>query len=263
MLEIARLTFVGIYRDRIFQGISAAALLFLAIPAISSLSMRQVTEVAVTLSLSGLSFILLLLTVFLGALSLWRDIEKRYVQSVFPLPLSRMTFLIGKFLGVAAFLFCVGVFLGGVTLVVVKIAAGIYPPQREIAWAAIVVAVAFTILKYVLLVSLTFLVSTVSTSFFLPVFATVALYLMGNASQEVYDFLHSPSGQDMSAFLKAAVSGLYYVLPNFAAFDFNVHAVYSLDLPWAGICLTVGYFAVYTATVLFLATLLFRGREFS
>ncbi|HCB31456.1 MAG TPA: hypothetical protein DEP50_12775, partial [Acinetobacter lwoffii] len=76
MISILQITLKGIFRDRIFQGIMALAVLFLLIPFAASLSMRQTTELSITLSLSLISFIMLLLAVFLGATSIWKDIER-------------------------------------------------------------------------------------------------------------------------------------------------------------------------------------------
>ncbi|MDY0302111.1 MAG: ABC transporter permease, partial [Trichlorobacter sp.] len=61
MRDIILITLKGIFRDRVFQGILVLGILFLFIPSAASLSMRQVTELSITLSLSLISFILLLL----------------------------------------------------------------------------------------------------------------------------------------------------------------------------------------------------------
>ena len=82
MFEIFQMSLKGVFRDRVFQGILTVAMVFAAIPSISSLSMRQVTESSLTLSLSLFSFIMLLLAVFLGGTSLWKDIERRYTFGI-------------------------------------------------------------------------------------------------------------------------------------------------------------------------------------
>jgi len=75
----------------------------LFIPSIAELSMRQSTELAITLSLSLISLIQLLLAIFLGATSIWKDIERRYTFSVLSLPISRSAFLAGRFFAIALF----------------------------------------------------------------------------------------------------------------------------------------------------------------
>ena len=261
MNHIALVTLKGVFRDRVFQGICMTALLFPFIPAVASLSMRQVTELSITLCLSLISFILLLLAVFLGGASIWKDLERRYAFSVLGMPLRRSDYLVGKFCGIAVFLILAAFSLAGVTMVVIYYASGIYPSPRPVVWNYLLLAVLFDTMKYILLVAVAFLFSSVSTSFFLPVFGTIALYLVGSASQEAYDFILSPSGRKLPAMIQASAKGLYYILPNFTAFNLKLNAIYGVPVSPRGLSLTFGYFVVYTALMLGLASALFNRRE--
>ncbi len=262
MIEILRITLKGIIRDRVFQGIMVLAVLFLFIPSAASLSMRQVTELSITLSLSLISFILLLLAVFLGATSIWKDIERRYTFSVLSLPLSRTTYLLGRFCGIALFLLITALFLGTVSLLVIKVSSAIYPPTRSILWSAIVVTIIFDALKYILVVAVTMLLATVSTSFFLPIFGAVSAFLVGTITQQVFDYLQTPSAQKaVSVAVKNAAQLLYYLLPNLNSFDLKVNAIYAIPLNPSGLVLTVLYFVVYTGIVLAIGAFLFERRE--
>jgi len=261
MFDIVRVTLKGIFRDRVFHGILVAALLLPLVPAVSRLSMRQVTELSVTLSLSLISFILLLLAVFLGGTSLWKDMERRYTFSVLSLPLTRTSYLLGRFFGIALFLLLVAVLLGCLAGCVVLFVSGSSPPDRPVVWANICAAVLFDAFKYILLVAVAVLFSTVSTSFFLPIFGTISAFLVGNASQQVYDYVHSQAGLALSPLLRGCASALYYLIPNFSAFDLKVNAIYGVPLARGGLVLTFGYLVVYTAILLTLAALLFARRE--
>lgn len=261
MRDIVRITLVGIFRDRVFYGILMVALIFLIIPLVSSLSMRQVTELSITLSLSLISFILLLLSVFLGATSVWKDIERRYTYSVISLPISRGTYLVGKFIGISLFLLLITIVLGSIACLVVNFASGIYPSERPILWSNLLLCFIFDALKYILLVAYAFLFSTVSTSFFLPVFGTIVIFLAGSATQQVYDYINSPSSAMLSPVAKKFASVFYYVLPNFSAFDLHVNAIYGLAVPAQAILLPSLYFVIYTSLVLVAATMVFARRE--
>jgi len=92
-------------RDRIFHAVlGVELLLFLLVPTFSLFSMRQIQELSITISLSIISFTLLILATLLGASTVWRDIEKRYAASVLTLPTPRSSFIIGKFVGTALIL---------------------------------------------------------------------------------------------------------------------------------------------------------------
>ncbi|MDY0268934.1 ABC transporter permease [Trichloromonas sp.] len=255
------ITLRGIFRDRIFQGILTASLIFLVIPSISTLSMRQVTELSLTLCLSLESFILLLLAVFLGGISLWKDMERRYTHSVLTLPLSRTRYLLKRFSGISCFLLLAAALLGLLSILVVFFVSLGYPPDRPVVWVNVLAAIGFDALKCILLVAIAMFFSSVSTSFFLPIFGTIATFLVGGASQQAYDYVHSSAGQTLSPLVRQAASALYYILPNFSAFDLKVNAIYALPLDLPGLGLTLGYFVVYTAMALTLAALIFTRRE--
>lgn len=255
-------TLKGIFRDRVFHGILVAAMVIFFIPAVSTFSMRQVTELAMTLSLSLISFLFLLLSVFLGAVGLWKDLDRRYLFPVLGLSIKRHSYLLGKFSGMAIFFAIALLVLGSAAAIVVKLAIGIYPPDRPVAWWTFFLALGFDGLKYLILLAFGFLFSTLSTSFFLPVFGTLAVFIVGSASQQVYDFVHSQGGKTVPHFLHWVISGLYYLLPNFSAFNLSVNAVYSLPISPSVLALTLGYFFLYLGILLTLCCLLFERKDF-
>ena len=261
MTTIIRITLKGIFRDRVFQGIMVTGCVFLLIPVMSSLSMRQVTELSLTLSLSLISFILLLLAVFLGGTSLWKDIERRYTFSVLSLPISRQSYMIGRFGGTALFVLLTAFMLGLLAFAVVWYASTLYPPERPVVWSIMAICILFDALKYILLIAVAFLFSTISTSFFLPVFGSIATFLAGGVTQQVYEFVNSPAAVKLSPMVKQLAIGLYYVLPNFGAFDLKVNAIYGLPLPSNGLFLTAAYFVVYVGGLLSIAAMIFSRRE--
>lgn len=261
MTTIIGITLKGIFRDRIFQGIMVSALMFLVIPFVASLSMRQVTELSITLSLSLISFVLLLLSVFLGGTMLWKDIERRYTYSVLSLPMSRTAYLLGRFTGVALFLLLTALVLGIFSSVTIQLASGINPSERPLVWSTIFLAVVLDACKYILLVAVALLLSTFSTSFFLPVFGTIAVFMAGSATQQVYDYLHSPAAQKIAPTTVWAGNLVYYLLPNFSAFDLKVNAIYALPINTGGIVLTMAYCAIYISVLLGGAALALGRRE--
>ena len=103
--------------------------------------------------------------------------------------------------------------------------------------------------------------SSVSTSFYFPFFGTIAIYLAGSGAQEVYEYITGPFGKTICPGTTALLKGVYYLLPNFAAFDFKVHAVYALPLTLDAMLLPTGYFVTYTGLLLGLAVWVFNRRE--
>jgi ABC-type transport system involved in multi-copper enzyme maturation permease subunit len=252
----------GMVRDRVLYGVfGMAAAMILLVPALSSFSMRQVQELSISLSLSVVSGVLLVVTLLLGASSIWRDIERRYTSAVLPLPLSRATFLLSKFFSIALFLLLSILVLGiGCSLVIV-LASSTYPSDTPIHWGNIVIALCGKLGKYTMLAAFALMLSSLSTSFYLPFFGTLAIYFCGSASQEVYEYVTGEFGKGIDPVAATIVKSAYYLLPNFSAFDFQVQAVYALPVPAQSLLLTMLYALVYTGILLVLAVKCFERRE--
>ncbi len=263
--DLYRLNIKWIVRDRVLQALAGVAiLLLLLVPAFSVLSMRQVQELSITLSLSFISFVLLVLSTLLGASSIWRDVEKRYTSAILTLPYSRSAYILGKFTAIAVCIAACATLFFIFASVAVVLSSGLYPSTSPIRWLYFINAVFFDVLKYIMLAAIALLLSSFSTSFFLPIFGTISLLLAGNASQEVFDFVSTDAtGSKMPAITLYTVKCLYYLIPNFGAFNFKVAAIYPVPLDLHGFFYTLLYFLIYTGIILVIAVKVFSRREFS
>lgn len=251
-----------IIRDRILQALAAVSLfLVMLVPAISAFSMRQTQELAVTLSLSFVSFALLIFALSLGSTIVWRDIERRYTYSVLSVPLDRGSYILAKFSAVAIFLVMAALFIGVCSYIAIFISSIQYPSQIPVQWGMIAIAIVMDTLKYILLAAIAILVTTISTSFFMPFFTSIAIFLAGSASQEVYDFVISENGTKISLGSRFLAKCVYFVLPNFSSFNFKLQAIYPIPFDMVQIGYVSAYFIVYTALILSAAVWIFTRRE--
>jgi ABC-type transport system involved in multi-copper enzyme maturation permease subunit len=205
--------------------------------------------------------VLLVVTLLLGSSSVWRDIERRYTASILTLPVSRDSYLLAKFISIGLFIILTGIMLALASASMIALAATQYPSDIPLAWGNILLAIGADITKYILLASLTVLFSAVSTSFFLPFFVTLAIYLAGSASQEVYEYVSGQFATQIAPLQVNAIKAVYYLLPNFAAFNFKVHAVYALPVGAETILFPLGYAIIYGGVVLCAAIWAFNRRE--
>lgn len=249
-------------RDRILHAVFGVGfLLLLLIPVFSSFSMRQVQESALTLILSVSSFVLVLLAVQLGSSAVYRDIERHYAMSTLALPLPRRSFILGRFVGISLVLIVSAAIFALLAFILVPFAASINPPDRPAIWSTVLIAFGFDVCMAILLAAVAILLSCVSTSFALPFFGSIAIYLAGSASQQVYDFLHSSAAINQSPLVKSMGDILYYLLPNFDAFDLHLQAIYGLPLVTNQLLTTFAYFIFYVAILLVLSIVIFERRE--
>lgn len=257
-----RLTILWALRDRILHAVMGVALLMLVlVPILSLFSMRQVQELAITLTLSAISFSLLGISIFLGSSSIWRDIERRYTASVLTLPLSRTIYVAGRLVGIVFFIAISAVVLGIAGAFVIAAMSSYYPSDVPVRWTHVILAMGSNVVKYSLVAALALLLSSISTSFFLPFFGTVILYLAGSGSQDVYEYISSSYGSTIPKIFAVGIKSIYYLIPNLTIFDFTLHAVYGLPLPLKGIYFALAYGAVYTLILLTIACAVFGRRQ--
>lgn len=261
---LIRLTFLWAVRDRVLHAVfGVGVLLLLLVPVLSDFSMRQVQESAISLSLSASSITLLVVAVLLGAAAIFRDVDRRYTLSVLGLPLSRATYVLGRFFGIAFFLVTTAFFLFLFSSAVIAYSATVYPSAQPIPWGTIIAAFISMTLKSVMLAAFALLFSTISTSFTLPFFSTLGIWIAGSASQEVYEYISGSSGKDLPYFLRLIAEVLYYILPNFSGLNLQIFAIYGLPLSSFDVLASFLYAVIYTAVIAWLAVLIFTRRELS
>jgi ABC-type transport system involved in multi-copper enzyme maturation permease subunit len=97
---IAMNTFREFLRDRILYNIMAFALFLIAISmVIGQLSIAERKRITVDLSLTAISFVGVLIAVFLGISLVSREIDKKTIYTLIAKPVPRYLFLLGRFLG--------------------------------------------------------------------------------------------------------------------------------------------------------------------
>jgi Cu-processing system permease protein len=254
----------GGIRDRVLAAIMVVGLLLLlTTPVVALFSMRQVLALATSYSLSIISLMGLLLTLFMTMGLLARDLEQRNVYTVCSLPISRSTYLLGKFLGFAFLMLLAVVILGCFSAVALFVLERIYPTARAFSWVGFVVGLWLQYWVFLIVGAIVVLFSTVATSHFLPLALSVGLYFGGYSAEAVRYFIRSSAGQkELGPAVKFFGNVVYWILPNFSLFDLKSQIIYGVALNARELLLTQTYALSYLAVLLVLSTLSFSRREF-
>ena len=261
MNKFAKLTIKALVRERGFFIIASLCLLFLCVPVFSSFSMRQCQEVGISMCLTINSFMLLILTIFSGISTMWKDIEKKTVYTLLSYPVARSEYLLGRFLGCGMLLLIITIFDIIISIPIIKACAGMYKSSLPIKWSTIIVAYFMSLLKYILLLSISFVAISISTSFFTPFFITIASYIGGNSIQSIYDYIFKEASKNYPFWFKKIVKLIYYVMPNFSSFDLTAYAAYSLKVNLYSVGITCLYATVYSTVMLSLSCIIFSKRD--
>jgi ABC-type transport system involved in multi-copper enzyme maturation permease subunit len=253
----------GGIRDRVIAAIMVVGLLLLlTTPVVAVFSMRQVLALAVSYSLSIIGLMGLLLTLFLAMGLLARDMEQRSAYTVCSLPISRSTYLVGKFLGLAILILLAVVILGCCSAAALFVLEHMYPPQKPFAWSAFFTGLWLQYWVFLIVGAIAVLFSTVATSNFLPLALTVGIYFGSYSTEAVRYFLAGGGPERIHPVIRALGKAVYWILPNFSAFDLKSQIVYGLAVDLEALLLTQLYGLGYLGVLLVLAIVCFSRREF-
>jgi len=250
---VALNTFREAVRDRVLYNLVLFALLMIAAAIVVgqiSIGIEQI--VIVSLGLSAISFIGLLMAIFIGVGLVSKEMDKRTLYALLAKPVRRWEFVAGKFAGLVLTLIlntaamAVGLFLA---LLYVK-------HSLERSDTAVLVGVYFIVLKLALVVALALLFSCATTPL-LSTLYTAGLYIAGQYIQQMRTLRTDLMNPALAKFMR----WISYVLPNFDNFDVVGAAAHGRAVPAALIWQNTLYAALYCLIVLLAAAAVFSRRN--
>jgi Cu-processing system permease protein len=265
IISLAHITFKEGIRNRALFGIFIMALLAFALTVIlTDLFMRDIMRVAASLSLTTISFSGLLMVIFIGTNLLAKDIDKRTIYMVISRPISRAQYIIGKFIGLCLLIIVSVIFLGVISTIPVYIAGLSYAnPHAIFNWSIYATAIIATTMKLMLIASIIILCSAITSTSFISLILTIAIYIIGSTNEVVKGFLDiQTEGVVITPFMAGIIKFVYYVFPNLSAFDLKVQAVNGIALPAGYLAWTSMYWLLYIAIVVAASALIMERREF-
>lgn len=181
MLNIALNTFREIVRNRFLYLILFFAFVFLIFSlALGSLTIAESADrVIMDFGLAMIEIFGLIGVLFVGSQLLFKEIEGKTIFLILSKPIRRQDFILGKFFGFAATLFCI-VFLQALVYI------GVLLFQDITVSALILAAVCFTYLKLLLLLSIVFFFSTFMSTI-MTILVSLMVYLIAHSFSLVLD----------------------------------------------------------------------------
>jgi ABC-type transport system involved in multi-copper enzyme maturation permease subunit len=252
-------------RDKVLYSIVAFAVLLMAASyLIGQLTAGQDLKIIKDLGLAAMSLFGLFIAVFIGIGLVAREIERRSIYPLLAKPVRRHEFIVGKYVGLVGTLvvnlavmavafYLVLAYLGRV-LPESAIAASPRPPADPM----LVAAIAMIACELALVTAVALFCSTFSSSALLSAALTAGLYVAGQFGADLKNlgqFVDSPAAATIGR-------GLYYLLPNFAAFDVKAQVVHGQPLSASYLVLTAGYAFLYVTVLLLAAVMVFSRRDF-
>jgi ABC-type transport system involved in multi-copper enzyme maturation permease subunit len=250
---VALNTFREAVRDRVLYNLVFFALLMIAAAIlVGQISIGIEEIVIVSLGLSAISFVGLLIAIFIGVGLVSKEMDKRTLYALLAKPVRRWEFVVGKFAGLVLTLT-----VNTAAMAVALFLALLYVKHAlDRSDTAVLVAVYFIALKLALVVALALLFSCATTPL-LSILYTAGLYIAGQFIQQMRTLRTDLMSPGLAAFMK----WLSYVLPNFDNFDVVGAAAHGRAVPAALIWQNTAYAALYCAIVLVAAAAVFSRRN--
>lgn len=252
-------------RDKVLYAIVVFAVLLIAASyLIGQLTAGQDLKVIKDLGLAAMSLFGLFIAVFIGIGLIAREIERRSIYAVLAKPIRRHEFIIGKYLGLVGTLLVNLAVMAAAYYVVLACLAWLLPPAAVRAQPAgptdprLLLAVAMIACELSLVTAVALFCSTFSSSALVSAALTIGLYIAGQFGADLRTLdqvVDSPAAAALGR-------GLYYLLPNFAAFDIKAQVVHALPIEPGYLVMTGLYAVGYIALLLTASVMIFARRDF-
>jgi ABC-type transport system involved in multi-copper enzyme maturation permease subunit len=247
---IAKNTFNVEVRDKIIYAVFGFAILYFFLMEFMSQLVLGELPMVKSFALLGVYFFNVIVALFLGTTSFYKDIERKIVYFILSKPVSRSQFIIGKFLGLCAVILFSSVVMG------IDYMFLIYVVSHTIDFLGLL-AIAMQFLEMSLFIAFAMFVTTFSSSILSIVF-TSAVFFIGHV---VSSLLSAASSMGIGGFKLILIKLMYYILPNLEKFDIRNIAIHPVQLPFLNFFFAFCYALFYIALLLFSAILIFKKKE--
>jgi ABC-type transport system involved in multi-copper enzyme maturation permease subunit len=247
-------------RDKVLYNLVVFAVLLMAASyLIGQLTAGQDVKIIQDLGLAAIATFGLVIAIFIGIGLVWKEVERRSIYSILSKPVSRAQFVVGKYLGLVLTLAVnIAVMTAAWYLVLAYMATTVGKATGATATdPTMIKAIVLIFVELMLVTALALFFSTFSSPF-LSAGLTLGLWVVGHFNEDLRNF-QSVVDSTAAAWL---ARGLYYLLPNFAAFDVKYQVVHALPVPLSYLASTALYGAVYITLLLVAAVAVFSRRDF-
>jgi ABC-type transport system involved in multi-copper enzyme maturation permease subunit len=251
-------------RDKVLYSIVAFAILLMASSfLIGQLTAGQDVKIIKDLGLAAMSLFGLFIAIFIGIGLVSREVERRSIYAMLAKPVRRHEFIIGKYLGLVGTLLVNLAVMALAYYVVLEYMAFVLPPGAFAGGPPatdprLLLAIGLIAAELALVTAVALFWSTFSSSALLSAALTAGIWVAGQFGADLRNF-------DQVVTSPAAVGvarGLYYILPNFAAFDIKTQVVHGLPVTGGYIAVTLLYAVAYIAMLIVAAVVIFSRRDF-
>ena len=248
---IASHTLRDAVRNKVLYVLLFFALLMIGMGMLlATLSYVERDRILQDVALSAIRLFGAAIAIFVGVGLIHSEIDRRTIFTILSKPVSRVDFLVGKYLGLVATLWIMLLAMSAGFVGVSMLAGAPLGPSTFMALGAVAVELA-------VLVSIATLFSCFATPFLAGCYS-VGLYLVGHLTR---DLRAIGAASDSEAMANATV-WLHQLLPDLESFNWTIEAVHQLPIPAADVAWAAFMGVAWCVAFLTVAVLVFERRDF-
>ena len=244
LMVVAGNTFRETIRDKILYNLVLFAVLLIGTSILlGTLTIGEQARIVNDLGLAAINLVAVIIAIFVGIGLVTKEIERRTVYTILARPITRVQFVLGKYMGLGlivivniAIMFVM--FLGTILL------------TGNVIHGSLFQAVELILVETLLVMAMALFFSTFSSST-LSATMTLGLFVIGHLTSD----LKGIAEKSQSQFTEAALTALYYICPNLEMLNIKGQAA-------SGLLVAAGYQATATVYGLLYAGLLLTGACF-
>ncbi len=248
---IATNTAREIIRDRILYGLIVFAILLIGLSLIlGELSYVEQARISADFGFVAINISAIIIAVFIGSTLVSRELEQRTIYTLLAHPVTRIQFLLGKFLG----LFLVNVLVAVSLSVLMSIVFYYLKSPWNLACTLTVYGI---MLESMIVLSMTVLFSTITRPV-LVVAYSLGIFIIGR-SVESLKFFAEKSEDGGFKFFNEVIQRIF---PNLSKFAWSNYVVIKDQIPYSVIMWSTVYALSWVAICVFMSALIFRRKDF-
>lgn len=241
LVVVAGNTFKETFRDKILYNLVFFALLLIgASVLLGTLTIGEQSKIVNDLGLAAINLVAVIIAIFVGIGLVTKEIERRTIYTILARPITRVQFILGKYLGLT-FIVVVNIaimfamFLGTVWL------------SGNAVYGSLFQAVELILVETLLVMAIAMFFSTFSSST-LSATMTLGFYVIGHLTSDLKGIAEKSQNQ----LTESVLTALYYLCPNLELLNIKGQAA-------SGVLVEMGYQVTATAYGLLYAGLLLTG----
>lgn len=250
---IANTLLEALRNKTLYAVLIAAVLAIAAASVLGTMSLHQDERVFNNLIFFSSMLFLVALSIYQGVTSLHREIDSKTVFTVLSKPVTRGSFLTGKYAASIVILFVCCVLMFGLKIAIALLAGyDITPTHIGVYYAGF--------LQLTIVIAVAFVFASFSTPLLSALF-TFCIFLIGSLTPQLRDITHqfSTEGHPAAPFLEI----ILWFIPDLEKLNLSYELTHHMEIPITYLVHATGYTATIIIFCLLFAHLIFSRRDFA